>query len=160
MSHPDEDGKGLSLAMRNAISEARCNIEDITYINAHGVGTKSMDEIEVKAIYDVFGDIVKKLSISSIKGASGALDDIISILTLLNNKIPPTLNVSAKNLITDLNIICDDFKPVDINKVMSNSVAIGGINSSIIFGRNIWLWQMFFQCLLQFGSWLRMGNTM
>ncbi|MBD5534795.1 MAG: beta-ketoacyl-[acyl-carrier-protein] synthase family protein [Lachnospiraceae bacterium] len=142
LSHSDEEGKGLSLAMRHALKESGCNIQEITYINAHGVGTKSMDEIEVKAIHNVFGDHVKNLRISSIKGAighssgaSGALDDIISIMTLLHNKIPPTLNVCSENTISDLNIICDDFESVELNRIMSNSVAIGGINSSIIFGR-------------------------
>lgn len=142
LSHSDKEGNGLSLAMEKAITESGLNKTEIGYINAHGVGTKNTDAVELRAIQNVFGNHAKSLYISSIKGAighasgaCGALDAIATILTLINNRIPPTLNFRFNEQMKDINIVQDKCLQANLKGVMSNSIAFGGINSSIIFGR-------------------------
>lgn len=142
LNHSDKEGNGLSLAMEKAIIESELNKTEIGYINAHGVGTKSTDAMELKAIQNVFGSHAKSLYLSSIKGAighasgaCGVLDVIATVLTLINDKIPPTLNFRFNERMKDFNIVSEKCIQTNLKGVMSNSIAFGGINSSIILGK-------------------------
>ncbi len=96
-SHPD--GLGAKLVMQRALKDAGLNPEDIDYINVHGTSTPVGDISEPKAIIDVFGEHAYKLNISATKsmtghllGAAGAIEAIISVLAVVNDIVPPTIN--------------------------------------------------------------------
>jgi 3-oxoacyl-[acyl-carrier-protein] synthase II len=140
VNKPDENGNGLNLAMTNAINEANLSVEEIDYINAHGVGTTT-DFTEISAIKKTFERRRKPLYISSIKGAlghmsgaSGVVDLIFTILSIIQSRIPPTLHYESKN--EDFIWISDKEIRTHIYYALSNTLAFGGINSSIVIGKN------------------------
>ncbi|MGE5632573.1 MAG: beta-ketoacyl-[acyl-carrier-protein] synthase family protein [Caulobacteraceae bacterium] len=142
MNHPDVNGAGLSKAMEKAIKEANISKSEIKYINAHGTATIKNDSAEIASIRKTFSGLTKDMYVSSIKGAighangaAGAIEAIASILALTHNKLPPTINFVSNDEISDLSIVPNKAISTELNAVMSNSVAFGGINSSIIFGR-------------------------
>jgi 3-oxoacyl-[acyl-carrier-protein] synthase II len=87
--------------MRKALKAAQLSIRDVDYINAHGTGTKSGDLTEVLGIEKCFGSIAADIPVSSIKGAightlgaSGAIEAVVCLLALRDQKVPPTVNFS------------------------------------------------------------------
>ena len=126
--------------MKKAISDANINNNDIDYINAHGTSTKYNDKIETAAIKSVFNEHAYNLLVSSSKsmlghllGAAGAVEAIISILSLKNSIIPPTINYETPDSECDLNYVPNKFIKKDINYVLSNTFGFGGHNASLIF---------------------------
>ena len=96
-SHPE--GLGAMLVMQNALDDAHMQPEDIDYINVHGTSTPVGDISEAKAIKALFKEHAYKLNISSTKsmtghllGAAGALEAMVSVLSVQNDIIPPTIN--------------------------------------------------------------------
>ncbi|MHB1392533.1 MAG: beta-ketoacyl-[acyl-carrier-protein] synthase family protein [Clostridia bacterium] len=142
MSHPDVNGVGLSKAMEKAINEANISKSEIRYINAHGTATAKNDSAEIAAIRNTFSGHTSNMYVSSIKGAightngaAGAIEAITTVLALINNRIPPTINFDKNDEINDINVVPNKSVKAEFKAAMSNSVAFGGINSSIIFGR-------------------------
>ena len=96
-THPE--GLGAFNVMRNALKDSGLNPEDIDYINVHGTSTPVGDPSEVKAILKLFGESAYKLNISSTKsmtghllGAAGAIESVATVLAVVNDIIPPTIN--------------------------------------------------------------------
>jgi 3-oxoacyl-[acyl-carrier-protein] synthase II len=139
---PAENGDGGFRAMRSALSDANINNSEIDYINAHGTSTPLGDMIELKAIGRLLGDNVSKVSISSTKsatghllGAAGAIEAIFSILSIVNQIVPPTNNL----INPDEQSIRFDLVPINakeriIRNVLSNSFGFGGTNASLLLG--------------------------
>jgi nodulation protein E len=135
---PSHDG--AVKAMKAALANANLPIEAIDYINAHGSGTKQNDAVETQAIKTVFGEHSKNLFISSTKsshghllGASSALESVISILALIQQKSPPTRNYTRTDPECDLNYTVNEPIAAQIRYAMTNSFAFGGLNVSLIF---------------------------
>ncbi len=140
ITSPDPDGKGGEKAILNAISDAKINLDEIKYINAHGTSTPYNDKIETKAIKNVFKEHSKNLIITSTKsmtghllGAAGAIEAIATILSLNNNYIPPTINYKNFDSECDLNYLPNEGISKNIEYGLSNSFGFGGHNSVIIF---------------------------
>jgi 3-oxoacyl-[acyl-carrier-protein] synthase II len=140
ITSPDPDGKGGEKAILNAISDAKINLDEIKYINAHGTSTPYNDKIETKAIKNVFKEQSKNLIVTSTKsmtghllGASGAIEAIATILSLNNNYIPPTINYKNFDSECDLNYLPNEGISKTIEYGLSNSFGFGGHNSVIIF---------------------------
>jgi 3-oxoacyl-[acyl-carrier-protein] synthase II len=100
MTSPPADGAGAALAMKNAINDAKVDIAKIGYINAHGTSTPTGDIAETNAIKSVFGASAFDVMVGSTKsmtghllGAAGAVEAIFSIQALVNNAVPPTINL-------------------------------------------------------------------
>ncbi|MBI4596212.1 MAG: beta-ketoacyl-ACP synthase II [Candidatus Tectomicrobia bacterium] len=137
---PDPNGEGAVRSMSNAIRDAKLNLEDIDYINAHGTSTPYNDKIETLAIKKVFGEQAYKLAISSTKsmtghllGAAGGVEAIFSVLTINNGVIPPTINLENPDPECDLDYVPNSARKREVNVVLSNSFGFGGTNASIIF---------------------------
>ncbi|QJC30284.1 beta-ketoacyl-ACP synthase II [Enterobacteriaceae endosymbiont of Neohaemonia nigricornis] len=138
---PSKDNKGAKLSMYNALIDARINIEQINYINAHGTSTKLGDLAEVCAIKSVFKHCCSKLAISSTKsmtghllGAAGAIESIYSILALKYQIIPPTINLYNPDENCNLDFIPNIARDThNMKYVLCNSFGFGGINTSLIF---------------------------
>ena len=136
---PHPEGEGQINAMEKAMKEADLKPLDIDYINAHGTATPLNDGSEKAAIDKVFKDSKDKLMISSTKsmtghclGAAGVLEAIFTIKALKEGAIPPTINFDTK-LESDYDFVPNHKKNKDINIAMSNSLAFGGNNASVIF---------------------------
>ncbi len=141
-THPE--GLGAAKAMELALQEARLHIEEVDYLNAHATSTPVGDISEVKAITKVFGQQTENLSISATKsmtghllGAAGAVEAILSIKSIREGKIPPTINVDELDpaIPTGLNIITGEAVDKSVTIAMSNTFGFGGHNAIVIFRR-------------------------
>jgi 3-oxoacyl-[acyl-carrier-protein] synthase II len=137
---PMENGEGAQEAMRRAIKDAGLRPEDISYINAHGTSTPLNDVSETRAIKAVFGDHAYNMPISSTKsvtghlmGAAGAVEAVFSIMALVKQFIPPTINLDSPDPECDLNYTPNVGVPADVRHVMSNSFGFGGHNAVLVF---------------------------
>ena len=141
-SHPD--GLGAKLVMQAALDDAGLKPEDIDYINVHGTSTHVGDISEAKAIKDVFGDAAYKLNISSTKsmtghllGAAGAVEAMVSVLSVKNDIIPPTINHDDadkdEEIDYNLNFTFNKAQKRTVRAAMSNTFGFGGHNACVIF---------------------------
>lgn len=137
---PHPDGAGAILSMKMAIKMAEINPSEIDYVNMHGTSTPLGDIGETKAIKKVFGEHAYKMNLSSTKsmtghllGAAGAVEAIATILAVVNNKIPPTINFENPDPECDLNYTFNSPQNKDVNYALSNAFGFGGHNTSIIF---------------------------
>ncbi len=140
ITSPIEDGSGARASMENALNDAGLQPQDIGYINAHGTSTPLGDVAECKAIKDLFLDHSSELLVSSTKsmtghllGAAGAVEAIFSVLSLVNNLAPPTINLDDPEDGCDLDFVPHKSREKTIDKVLSNSFGFGGTNATIIF---------------------------
>ncbi len=140
MTSPPEDGRGAALSMRNALTSAGMNPQDVDYINAHGTSTPAGDVAETLAIKSVFGDHSYDLAVSSTKsmighllGAAGAVEAIFSTLAIRDGVAPPTINLTNPGDGCDLNYVAGTAQERKIDVAMSNSFGFGGTNGTLIF---------------------------
>jgi len=139
-SHPEGDGAFRS--MTAALKDAGLSPENIDYINVHGTSTPVGDPSEVKAIQRLFGEHAYRLNISATKsmtghllGAAGAIEAIASILAMVNDTVPPTINhfTDDPELDNRLNFTFNKAQHRSLNCVLSNTFGFGGHNTSVIF---------------------------
>ncbi len=140
LTSPSPNGEGAIRAMTNALADAKINIEEIDYINAHGTSTKLNDQIETKAIKTVFGKSINNLSMSSTKsmtghllGAAGGIESIICISSILNNIVPPTINYKTPDPNCDIDCTPNNSINKNINTALNNTFGFGGHNAVLIF---------------------------
>jgi len=139
---PAETGDGGFRAMKAALNDCNLKSTDIDYINAHGTSTPLGDVIELKAIKRLLNGDVSKVSISSTKsatghllGAAGAIEAIYSILSIVNQIIPPTNNLTNPDMdAIGFDLVPLKYKNKKISNVLSNSFGFGGTNASLIIG--------------------------
>ncbi len=138
---PAEDGNGAYRCMAMALKRAGMTPDDIDYVNAHGTSTPLGDEIELGAAKRLFGDAMKKISMSSTKsavghclGAAGSVEAIFSILAIRDIIAPPTLNLdNPSEGAAGVDLVPHKARERKIRAVLSNSFGFGGTNASIIF---------------------------
>lgn len=139
---PDETGSGAIRVMQRALKDAEISPEDIGYINAHGTSTPYNDKFETLAIKKVFGDHAYKLAVSSTKsmtghalGAAGGIEAVISVLSLYENQLMPTINYENPDPDCDLDYVPNEPRNQTVEYVLSNSFGFGGTNACLIFKR-------------------------
>lgn len=142
MTSPAVGGAGAALCMHNALLSAQMDPSQVDYVNAHGTSTLAGDIAETEAIKSVFADHAKQLCVSSSKsmighllGASGSVEAIISVLTLRDQVISPTINLDNPDEGCDLDYVPHSSREQEVNVVLSNSFGFGGTNGSLIFSR-------------------------
>src|SRR6266699_2011137 len=142
VTEPAPEGEGLVRAMRRALQKAGLRPEQIDYINAHGTSTPYNDRTETQAIKACFGDHAYRVAISSNKsmightmGAAGAVESVISIMTILTGIIPPTINLHHPDPACDLDYVPNEARQATVNVALSNAMGFGGHNTSLIFKR-------------------------
>jgi 3-oxoacyl-[acyl-carrier-protein] synthase II len=140
---PEPDGAAAAAAMTQATKDARLNLEDIDYINAHGTSTGANDRTETLAIKRAFGDHAYNLAVSSNKsmightlGAAGAVEAAATVLTVHHRILPPTINYETPDPDCDLDYVPNEAR--DLTKkgpvaAISNSFGFGGQNCSLLF---------------------------
>ncbi len=140
MTSPPADGAGAARAMVNALNDAKIDTSKVGYINAHGTSTPTGDIAETNAVKSVFEDDAYKVLMGSTKsmtghllGAAGAIESIFSIQALMNNVVPPTINLDNPDEGCDLDYIAGTARDVKLDYVLCNSFGFGGTNGSLIF---------------------------
>ncbi|MRR23868.1 beta-ketoacyl-[acyl-carrier-protein] synthase II, partial [bacterium] len=138
---PHPDGMGAINVMNQAISEAGLKPSDVDYINVHGTSTPLGDIAETKAIISLFGDHAYKLNISATKsmtghllGAAGAVEAIATIMAVVNDIVPPTINFRNPDPGIDqsLNLTLNKAQQRPVRVALSNNFGFGGHNASIL----------------------------
>jgi len=126
--------------MRNALKDAGLKPEDIDYINAHGTSTPVNDPIETLAIKKAFGDHARNLAVSSTKsmhghclGAAGGIEAILSVLSIRDQFIPATINLTEPDPACDLDYVQQKGRLSRVRAAMSNTFGFGGHNGIVIF---------------------------
>lgn len=139
ITSPSEDGAGAISAMTNALNDAAMNPEEVDYINAHGTSTPLGDVAETLAVKQVFGADTRvavsssKSMIGHLLGAAGAVEAILTILSIHHNVIAPTINLDNPSEGCDLDYVPNTARDVEVNAALSNSFGFGGTNGSVIF---------------------------
>ena len=139
-THPE--GRGTLAAMLRALKNARLDVDDIDYVNAHGTGTVLNDKVETRAIKQAFGRRAYHVPISSSKSmlghattASGAIELAVCLLAIRYGVIPPTINYENPDPDCDLDYVPNTAREVSLKHVLSNSIGFGGQNAVLIVSR-------------------------
>jgi 3-oxoacyl-[acyl-carrier-protein] synthase II len=139
---PEPTGIGGARIMKEAIEESGIPVTEVDYINAHGTGTPLNDKAETISIKNVFGERAYWIPVSSIKssvghclGSAGAIEAVASILSIIHQFIPPTLNHQRGDEDCDLDYVPGKSRHAEVGVVLSNSFAFGGNCTSLVFGK-------------------------
>ena len=135
------DGRPIIGAIANAIKDAGITPDDIDYVNAHGTGTPENDKMEHLAVSAVLGERGKSVPISSNKSmightlsAAGAVEAVITLLTLQSQRIPPTINYNVPDPAIALDVVPNKARDATMRHALSNSFGFGGQNVSLVIG--------------------------
>lgn len=138
--HPE--GRGAIGCMRQAIADAKLNVDEIGYVNAHGTSTSVNDRTETLACKGVFGDLAKSIPVSSTKSmmghliaAAGVTEMIVCMLAIRDGVLPPTINQETPDPDCDLDYIPNVARPSKIKVALNNSFGFGGQNVTLAVGQ-------------------------
>jgi len=137
---PCADGDGARRCMINALKDARANLDEVDYINAHGTSTPLGDLAETIAVKRCFGDHAAKLAVSSTKsmtghllGAAGGVEAVFTVLGIEHQIAPPTTNLHEPDPQCDLDYVPNQAREMRIRLALSNSFGFGGTNATLAF---------------------------
>src|SRR3990172_1679328 len=138
--HPTRPGvRGEELAMQRALTDAEIGPDKIDYINAHATSTVLGDKVETEAVKLVFGQRAYRIAVSAAKsmtghmlGASAALEVAVTALSLRDNVIPPTINLTFPDPACDLDYVPTQSRQTEVQFAISNSFGFGGVNASMV----------------------------
>lgn len=141
MTSPSEDGSGGALAMEAAMRDANITGTQVGYVNAHGTSTPAGDVAEIKGVKRALGEEgSKQVLVSSTKsmtghllGAAGSVEAIITVLSLVDQIVPPTINLDDPEEGLDIDLVPHTARKVDMEYAICNSFGFGGTNGSLVF---------------------------
>lgn len=136
------DSAGQVATIQRSLATAEIEPGDVGFINAHGTATKSNDACESESIRTAFGDAADGIPVASSKsfighllGASGAVESVIAILGLEQQRVPPNLNLDNPDPLFDLSYVGSEPLTIDSPVAVNNSFGFGGNNAVLIFKR-------------------------
>ncbi|WP_036508992.1 MULTISPECIES: KasA/KasB family beta-ketoacyl-ACP synthase [Nocardia] len=136
---PDPDGKGAARAIARALQTAGLSKTDVAHVNAHATATPIGDTAEARAIAAAVGShasvYAPKSALGHSIGAVGALESVLTVLSIRDSLVPPTLNLENQDPDVDLDIVKGQARPGRIDYAVNNSFGFGGHNVSLTFGR-------------------------
>ena len=138
-----EDGSGAAAAVHAALRMAELQPGDIHYVNAHATSTPVGDAAEIASLRSVFGASLANIPVSSTKsatghllGAAGGVESIFTALAVINDTLPPTLNMdNADDDMQDLDFVPHAARPQNIRHALCNGFGFGGVNASLIISK-------------------------
>jgi 3-oxoacyl-[acyl-carrier-protein] synthase II len=140
ITSPAPGGEGAARCMQMTLKDGSVDPSEVDYINAHGTSTKYGDEIETNAIKTVFREHSYKVAISSTKsmighllGAAGGVEAVITILSIYNDIITPTINLDKSDPECDLDYVPYKSRKMTVNYALTNSFGFGGTNACLLF---------------------------
>lgn len=142
MTAPSPDGRGAADCIGLALKDAKVNLDQVAYINAHGTSTPAGDIAETLALKRAFGSYAKSVAISSTKsmightlGAAGGVEAICTVLAIRDQVAPPTINLENPDPECDLDYVPNTAREMPIEIAISNSFGFGGTNGTLVFRR-------------------------
>jgi len=142
LTAPDSGGAGMARVLQTALQKAKVAPDELQHINAHGTGTEYHDVAETEAIKAVLGAAAYNVTVVSIKGAishlmgaAGAVEGVVTALSLCHQTVPPTTNYGELDPACDLDYVTAGAREQYIERAASISAGIGGDNACVIFGR-------------------------
>lgn len=139
---PEPGGAGVIRAIQTSLKKGRREISDVDYINCHGTATEAGDLAEARAIKTVFGKYARRLACSSTKpvtghlmAAAGAVETIVTALSVFHQIIPPTANLQVPDPEFDLDFVPHVARPYPIRLALNLSSGFGGKNSCLALRR-------------------------
>ena len=142
MTAPLEDGEGARRCMMTALNNAGVNVDQVSYVNAHGTSTPLGDVAETVAIKRTLGDHAKKIVVNSTKsmtghllGGAGGLESVFTVLAMHKQLSPPTINIFNQDPACDLDYCANEARQMPINIAIKNSFGFGGTNGTLVFGK-------------------------
>jgi 3-oxoacyl-[acyl-carrier-protein] synthase II len=136
---PMKDGEGIMLTLEKALKNANVKPGEVDYINAHGTSTTLNDRYETMAIKRLFGEYAYKIPVTSTKsmightiGAAGAIEGVVTIMSMINGFLTPTIHYDFPDPDLDLDYVPNSGRKHEISTAISNSFAFGGHNASLI----------------------------
>jgi 3-oxoacyl-[acyl-carrier-protein] synthase II len=136
------DGSPAIAAVRAAIADAGMSEDEIDYVNAHGTSTPENDKMEHLSLSTVFGERMRSIPISSNKSmightlsAAGAIEAAISLMTMREGIIPPTINYDTPDPAIELDVVPNASRKASVSTVLSNSFGFGGQNTCLVMAR-------------------------
>ena len=142
VTDPHPEGLGAVLAMRRALDDAGLSPGDVGYVNAHGTSTPGGDRVEARALGEVFGTRLGGIAVSSTKSmighltvAAGAVEAIVTALSLRDGIVHPTLNQESPDPECRIDTVPEGARRVDLHAALSNSFAFGGQTACLAFVR-------------------------
>ncbi|NVD07031.1 beta-ketoacyl-ACP synthase II [Vibrio sp. JPW-9-11-11] len=141
MTSPSEDGSGGALAMEAAMRDAAITGTQVGYVNAHGTSTPAGDVAEIKGVKRALGEEgAKQVKVSSTKsmtghllGAAGSVEAIITVMSLVDQIVPPTINLDNPEEGLGIDLVPHTAKEVSMEYAICNSFGFGGTNGSLVF---------------------------
>ena len=144
MTTPVPSGEGAARAIQLALKDAKLNVNQVSYINAHGTSTAANDAMETAAIKKALGETAYKVAISSTKsmtghllGGSGGIEAVATVMAIANDKIPPTINLDNPDPECDLDYVPHSCRAQTIEVALSNSFGFGGHNVTLAFKKYV-----------------------
>jgi minimal PKS ketosynthase (KS/KS alpha) len=136
------DGREMAAAITAALDQSRLNPEDVSYVNAHGSGTKQNDRHETAAFKRALGEQAYRVPVSSIKsmvghslGAIGSIEIAASALAIEHKVVPPTANLNERDPECDLDYVPLIAREQPVDVVLSVGSGFGGFQSAIVLAR-------------------------
>ena len=139
---PEPNGQGVIAAARRALMRGRLDVSEVDYINAHGTATEANDVVETRAIHTLFGNLARRIGVSSTKpvtghlmAAAGAVETIVTALSVYHQIIPPTANLRVPDPECDLDYVPRMARPYPIRVALNISSGFGGKNACLALRR-------------------------
>ncbi len=139
---PIEDGEGARRCMVAALKNAEVNVDEISYVNAHGTSTPLGDVAETLGIKRTLGDHAKNIVVNSTKsmtghllGGAGGLESVFTVLAVQQQVSPPTINIFNQDPACDLDYCANTARNMPIDVAVKNSFGFGGTNGTLVFGK-------------------------
>jgi 3-oxoacyl-[acyl-carrier-protein] synthase II len=141
---PMKDGEGICQTIMSALRNSGVKPEEVDYINAHGTSTMLNDLYETMAIKKIFGERAYNIPVSSTKsmightvGAAGAIEGVVTVMSIVDGVLPPTIHLDNPDPELDLDYVPNVARKKEINCAISNSFAFGGHNATLVFKKYI-----------------------
>lgn len=139
---PEPNGAGVVSAIQSALKRSGAHVSDVDYINCHGTATEANDLAESRGIKRAFGNYASRVAVSSTKpvtghllAASGAVETIVTALTVFHQVIPPTVNLQVPAPECDLDFVQYQARPYPVRMALNLSSGFGGKNSCLVLRR-------------------------
>lgn len=137
---PLPNGREALLAVRNALARASCPATEVSCVLAHATGTRAGDSAEAHCLAALLGS--QKVPVTALKsmtghlcGASGAIEAIAAVKSILHGLIPPTLNLTHPDPQHPLDYVLKEPRETRVRAVLCNAFGFGGTNSSLVLRR-------------------------
>lgn len=140
MTSPVPGGIGAARAMSLALKDGNLTPEQVSYVNAHGTSTPMNDSTETAAMKRALGEHAHNITVSSTKsmtghllGGSGGIEAVATVMAIVNNRVPPTINLENPDPECDLDYIPNESREQTVEVALSNSFGFGGHNVTLAF---------------------------